>query len=325
MKKFVLRLTLFASVVFIVALAIDIFFSKQLMKLRGFTYGEGGVWHDVMSGKINADLLVYGSSRAWVHIDPKILEDSLHASSYNLGIDGHNFWMQYLRHQKYMEHNKKPQTILVCVDVLSLEKREDLYNPEQFLPYMLWDADIKRTTERYIGYNWYDYYFPLIRYHGRHSVLDTIKARLLHPGGKDIGRTKGFDGMYRKWNEDLDQAKKKMGGYEAHPDSASIVLFHQFLSDCKTDSIRVILVYTPEYIEGQTFIKNRKEITAMLENIAAKHHLPLLNYTTDSLCWNKDLFYNSTHMNYKGADLFSRKLAYDLKKYVQPTLEKSDP
>lgn len=325
MKKFVLRLTVFALVVILIATGLDMLFSKQLMKLRGFAFGEGGVWNDIIKGNVNADVVVYGSSRAWVHIDPQILEDSLKTSSYNLGMDGHNFWMQYLRHQKYMEHNRKPQTILVCVDVLSLELREDLYNAEQFLPYMLWDSEIKKTTQRYIGYKWYDYYFPFIRYHGKHSVMETVFKSFVAPGSSDIGRTKGFEGMYRKWNEDLTEAKKKMGSYVAHPDSVSITLFKQFLSDCKTDTIQVILVYTPEYVEGQTFIKNRKEIIAMLEDIAAKHEVPLLNYTTDSMCMNKDLFYNSTHMNHIGAEIFSQKLAHDLKQYVKPAIQKSDP
>jgi hypothetical protein len=45
-----------------------------------------------------------------------------------------------------------------------------------------------------------------------------------------------------------------------------------------------------------------------------KYDIPYLDYSNDTMSFNKVYFYNSTHMNIRGAELFSKKLVMDLKK-----------
>jgi len=47
-----------------------------------------------------------------------------------------------------------------------------------------------------------------------------------------------------------------------------------------------------------------------------KFDCPVLNYTYDSLSYDTNYFYNVTHLNKKGAELFSTNLALDLKELV---------
>ena len=79
----------------------------------------------------------------------------------------------------------------------------------------------------------------------------------------------------------------------------------------------MIFVYTPEHIEGQHFVSNRAEIMAFYKKIADKYNIPFIDYSADSMCYNKDYFYNSEHLNLKGANMFSQKLASDLKKIIK--------
>ena len=91
-------------------------------------------------------MAIYGSSRAWLHIDPEIIEDSLDLTSYNFGIDGHNFRLQYLRHLEYLRKNNKPHIILHSIDIFTLQYEHDLFHMEQFLPFMLWNNNIRKYT-----------------------------------------------------------------------------------------------------------------------------------------------------------------------------------
>ena len=144
----------------------DYFISNNHKKNHKYP-GEIEVWNDIYAGNINSEIAIYGSSRAWVHIDPSILEDSLNLKAYNFGIDGHNFWLQYLRHKEYLKYNNAPKIILLSVDVFSLQKRKDLYELNQFLPFMLWNKNIIKFTSSYNGFTYKDYYFPLLRYKGK--------------------------------------------------------------------------------------------------------------------------------------------------------------
>lgn len=307
MKKFVRRLLFFFVPPILVLLPIDIYLSKGL-KNTSLAAAEYEVWNDLFYNNISPEVAIYGSSRAWVHIDPMIIEDSLGLSAYNFGIDGHNFWLQYYRHKNLLK-NTTPKTIIHSVDINTLKKRMELYNYEQFLPYMLWNREIYEATKNYEGFNIVDFTIPLARYIGKNK---TLNAMMLRSKGKSI-RTQGFQGQNREWNDDLKRAKTQMGSYTADLDNASVELFRQYIQECKSLDINLILVYTPEYIEGQQFVTNRSEIMTLLKGIAQENNLPFLDYSDHYLSMDKKYFYNSMHLNATGAEIFTRILAHDIK------------
>lgn len=288
----------------------DVFISF-LLKNTHTNPGEYEVWNDIYDANIDCDLAIYGSSRAWVQIDPKIMKDTLNLISYNFGIDGHNFWLQYLRHSEFLKNNSAPKSILIAVDVFSLDKRPDLYNKEQFLPYLFWKKEIQNYTISYEGLNFVDYYLPLTRYFGVIDIFNLITLNYLK--STENYRVAGFRAMDSEWNDDFQIAKSKMESYKAKIDPASKKLFERFIHECDSLDIQLILAYTPEYIDGQNFISNRSEIVEMFSNYARENDLIFLDYSSDSICLDKSNFYNSTHLNRRGATKFTKKLARDLK------------
>jgi len=313
MRKFLKNILLFILSIILLAYPLDLFISYNLKKSNTYVDGEYSTWNDLYNGEINADIVIYGSSRAWVHINPALFEKSFGLATYNLGIDGHNFWLQYLRHKTLLQYNKKPKYIILSVDIYSLQKRGDLYNYEQFLPYMLLEKDIKNYTSSYKGFSSLDYYYPLIRYVGnKNAVMQSIANSLLFFKSKPK-RIKGYEGQDRNWNNDLFKAKQKIKHYEGKLDAASLKLFNNFLKECDEKDIKVILAYTPEYVDGQSFVKNRKEIITLFENFSEKYKIPFLDYSANEICTKKEYFYNASHLNKRGATLFTNMLIKDLK------------
>lgn len=312
MKKFLTNILYFLLPAIIIAYPLDSVMSHFLSQSNTYP-GEYEIWNDIYDAEANCDIAIYGSSRAWVHINPKILSDSLGVKVYNFGIDGHNFWLQYLRHLELLKHSEKPKTIILSVDVFSLQKRTDLYQLDQFLPYMLWNSNIHEYTNSYIGYNEFDYYLPLIRYSGKTNALKLIIKNIVNGQSNIRYRQNGFSGMDREWNADLDKAKKKRESYKINTESNSIVLFEKFINECKANNIELILVYTPEYIDGQNFVVNRDDIIHIYRDFSMKYSIEFYDYSNDSLCFNKKYFYNASHLNSSGAEIFSKKLANDLK------------
>ena len=316
MDKFIKKVAYFLILLIILSLPLDYTISYFLK--NSFVYpGELEVMNDIYNRKANCEIAIYGSSRAWVHINPKLIEDSLNQKAYNFGIDGHNFWLQYLRHIEYIKHNDRPKLIVLSVDMFSLMKRKDLYQPNQFLPFMLWNKNITRFTSSYVGFSKTDYYIPLIRYIGKatalNSALETAFKSTIKKSNIPPIRHKGFAGMDREWNKDLEKAKSNKIEYEIKLDMNSINLFEDFIKECQKTKVELILVYTPEYIEGQNFVANRDNIIRVYKEFSVKYHLQFFDYSTDEICFNKSLFYNASHLNKYGADLFTNKLIGDLK------------
>lgn len=313
MKKFIKQVLLFIAPIIILAYYIDLFISNNLKKSNWFANKEYPTWNAIIEGKVNSDVLVYGSSRAWVHIDPAMISDSLGISSYNLGIDGHNFWLQYLRHRMLLKNNKKPKLIILSIDHATFQNSEDLYNLEQFLPYMLWNNDIEQFTTSYEGFNFFDYNVPLIRYYGNYI---SIKLAIRYYTGylsNPIHRIKGYEGQDAVWNGDFEKAKLTMKQYKIKFDYQTIVLFEQFIKECQQNNIKLIFVLTPEYIEGQKFIENRQEFLALCQKYNQFYQIPFYDFSNDSISYQKKYFYNATHMNKLGSQLFTKKLIDTLK------------
>jgi hypothetical protein len=307
MKKFIKHFLLFVAPIVILAYFVDVFISNNLKKCNGVAIGEYTTWNDLNEGKINSDIVIYGSSRAWKHLSPKIITQKTNISAYNLGIEGHNFWLQNLRHKILLKKNKKPKLIIFSVDIFTLQKNKDLYNSEQFLPYMLWNNQIEETTISYNGFNRFDYIIPLIRYYGKYKEVVTAVSVFLKPTNNKIKRVNGYQGQNKKWSDDFSKAKLKMNKYKISLDEKTVVLFEKFLKDMNEEGVKVVFVYTPEFIEGQKFIQGRKELISLYSKFSKQYNIPFYDFSKDAICYRKDFFYNSNHLNKEGAELFTRK------------------
>ncbi len=94
---------------------------------------------------MSSDVIIQGNSRAVHHIDPKILDSVLYIDSYNLGMDGCSFNLQYARFKIFEKYNKKPKLIIQSVGVLS----RTTVLPPHFLPYI--QEDLLKDELQKIG------------------------------------------------------------------------------------------------------------------------------------------------------------------------------
>jgi hypothetical protein len=309
-KKFILKFILFFSILFALFYLFDFFISNRIKKSTSLAKGEYTVWNDIYKGNINSDMVIYGSSRAWVHINPHLLTNAFHISCYNMGIDGHGFLLQNFRHKELLRFNKRPKVIIYSVDMFTFTKATGLYNNEQFLPYMFFDMQIENATKNFDGFKLADFFIPSLRYYGKKNLLkEAFKTNL-----STTGRIKGYMGRDKVWNNDLDDAKEKIGSYNIKIDSSLVTDFENFLEECKKNNTLVILVYTPEYIDGQKFVANRDVVIQVFKNLSTIHNVHFYDYSSDSISYQKKYFYNSLHLNKAGSTLFTNLLIADFKK-----------
>jgi hypothetical protein len=305
------KIFLFILPFILLAYGLDHFLSSTLKKSNSFADGEYPVWNDLYNGEINSDIVIYGSSRALVHIDPGMISDSLLTTAYNLGVNGHSFKSQYFRHKLLMKLNKKPGIIIQTLDVTSFEKSSDLYNPDQYLPYMLNNKEMMLSA--YNGFSPVDYKLPVIRYYGKKEAFIEFIKLLVRPAGNSVLRIRGYQGKDLTWNDDLMAAQQKLGSLEVRSDTSMIRLFEDYLNECLRQDIKIVFVNTPVFIEGQRFVSNWAEIMELYYRLSQKYKIPFFDYTNDSISYHKEYFYNSGHLNKTGAELLTAKLINDLR------------
>lgn len=309
MKKSLIKVAIFTCMLSTLAIALNYFLDTQMKLLK---YEDASVWNEITKGGIDADVIIMGSSRAATHIDPSLITEATGKSCYNLGMMGHNFYLEEARYRYYLQHNKAPKTIILSLDYESLQRRSDLFNHTQFVAY-LQDPIIAQATKQYEGFSKYDYQIPLLKYVGEQTLIFSLFRNYIYPEKNQPDRVNGFYARKGHWNDGVDKTLDTLKPYTVYADSLSLTAFNHFVQNCINQKIQLILVHTPVHPLGQEKVINRQQIIYLYHATAQEWALPFLDYAQDTMCNNKALFMNSTHLNRSGADFFTRKLILDLK------------
>ncbi|WP_158848176.1 hypothetical protein [Algibacter sp. L1A34] len=311
MKKFIGNIILFCSIIISILYLLDYTVTKGLRKTHFHTFNN---LTKIYNSELNSDLIINGSSAAKFQISPYLLDSILELNSYNLGMEGIGFIPQNLQSDLYLKYNKKPKIVLQILGDLELFKREKLIGYMQFSPY-LDTNEVKKVTKMYKGFSVLDYYIPFIRYYG--SPLDIIDG-FFSFFGLELRKPTGYKGYFEQnleWNSAFDKFKKNYkDGRFIKMDPESMKLFEIYIAKCKKSKINIFFVYPPNYYEYNQYIKNQDQIISYYTKISKKYQVPFLNYSNNSLSLSKEYFYDSQHLNKKGAELFTKILAQDIKK-----------
>ena len=315
MKRFLLHASLFVLIVLLAASVADWVVTSGLRESRLDSYSE---WNDIRDGKAAADILIQGSSRAWVQFSPAIIGGRVGMTCYNLGVDGYPVGMQLARYRLYREHNPKPRVIVQSVDLYGLVNRDGIFEPEQFLPYLN-DPALQGELSQLHYFGWFDHDLPLVRY--RAEWRTVYRGAMEALGLRSYAGTKvnGYQGQDLTWDPALlaaYMASHPNGVMQAHLPQIEAEL-DAFLGQCEREGVLVVLVFSPEYIRAQPLTTDRQEILDVYRRLADEHGFPFLDYSTDPICSDTKYFYNSQHMNRRGAELFSTEFARELAALLQ--------
>ncbi len=310
MRRFLVRGALFSVIALGAAFVCDHVVSRGLRETRHLEFAE---WNDIFDGAIHADVVVSGSSRAYVQVDPRILDSLLKCTSYNLGMDGSDFLLQSARLETYLKFNRKPKIILQILEARSLEKLDNIFQYEQFFPYFS-DSSLHNVIRQYQTYSPAEYKIPFLRYRHDHRLITLGLLEYFHlyhvsTNGKD----RGYAGVERRWDDSFQKfIRDHPNGYRVKVDVPLVEIFENYLQKCKANNIAVVMVYAPEYKDAHRYITNRDSIMYLYRNFSTTYGVPFLDYSDSIISSNKNYFYNSQHLNKRGAEKFSRMLARDV-------------
>ncbi len=294
MKKFCIKILLFLVLTYSVSLIIDIGISK-IAQPRG----EYSSWKDLYDNNINADLLVFGSSRAMNQFNIQIIEDSLNRSAYNLGLSSARIEMSLLR---LIEHlrvcSNKPKYVTLEIDWLTIDNEKFLYTPWQIFPYMLFNSNIYTYTHHFKGFNNHFYIIPLARY-GKY-FFEIFKNRYRTYARNSNVEPKGYVAFKGHWN-----GNTNIGEINASIHPEEIKYLNEFVTVCKSNKIKLNFVYAPEYIEATKIVKNRDVVIDYIKKYADEHSIPFIDFSQEEFCSDTTFFYNNRHLNSLGADKFT--------------------
>lgn len=285
---------------------------RMTYRIRHSQVREYVIWEDIFHSRINADMIVLGSSRAYAHYNPAIFEVNNNVCFYNLGLNGKLADMDVFRYHQYKKHNNKKPKIVLWDVMYSMFGYSEGYGDEQFMGY-IHNKDIwKEIHNRRHKITYFDRFIPLLRY-WRKGMIHTFPNAVMNV----------YHG-YRKEYTPFDNSELlniKDHSIKPSLNKDVVLLFKKTIEEIQQDGSRVVLVYSPLYIQGQNKIDNFEKIIDTFQTISNEEHCLFLNYLNDSINYDSTLFKNASHLNYMGADIFSLMLAHDIDSIFHLTVQ----
>lgn len=317
------RIVAFFGVIVALAYGLDAVISSGLRRIPTSKYGA---LNQVIEGKVNADIVINGSSRALVHYDPRHLEQATGLTAFNLGMNGTHIDVQLAILRTYLKHNRKPRLVIQNLEAFSFvtTRPGEIYDPALYIPYLR-EPELYRSLLRIDPAVRKWKYIPLYGYAVEDLRFTWVRGLLawgeVHPREDYI---KGFNPRNLSWTEDFDRFKATVGKgitYEIEP--AGVQALRDLIAVCRDAGIGILLVYSPEYVEAQNLVQNRAEIFATFQRLRAETGVSFWDLSNSPLSGRRELFYNSQHLNAAGADNFSQQLGQRLRS--EPLLRSNSP
>lgn len=292
-----------------IAVVGDIIVSRGLRKtnIRPFA-----VWNDIYNeNNLDNDLVFLGASSVWAHYNPRIFDSILDINTYNLSIVNNPWYpCQQLRYYTYVRHTRKPQYVVINIDMSTFGILGEPYEREQFFPYFWIDDSLISQIREEKEITFMDRYCPFWRYIG---YRDRIEAGVASTLGKkhfeDDVIYKGFTPNTNPWvRASLDILDSIT--IEWYPENVDKMI--EFIRLRQEEGQTVYLTKTPLYYELQERLTNREEMNNIYDSIARVTDVVLFDYWTHPIITDTTYFYNPSHLNADGATVISTQLAHDL-------------
>ena len=267
------------------------FLFEELIIYRTETNGAYKIKR-ILSNDIANEIPIFGSSRAEANFVPSLIYED-NCFNYGMSGTGANVWLFFLE----KEINKKKKTpIIINYDLGGLKYADG--NLSNYIPNWKTTKDILNTEEiyrynlsffKYFGY--YEYYLKLF-----------LNERFNVTKGNDNGGNFEENVLTISKFEDLVKKRKNT----AYSFTNNKQLLSKFTNLINSTERTIVLVISPYHISCFDSTQNIDEENNLLKELDLKGNVELIDFR--NLISEDSLFFDTTHLTYNGAKIFSKKL-----------------
>lgn len=298
MKKLIFKIFLWIAIIVVLDMCFGV--------VMGYLYmnSKGGETHKqvYITEKSNEDILIFGSSRASHHYDPRIFQDSLGMSCFNCGYDGNGILLNYCNFSR-ITNRYIPKYIVydVCAgfdylvgdNITYLKRLRPFYTRENVVKNLICEIDKKERLKCRSSFYRYN------------SLAVSIILNYFVNNRFEL-----INGYYPLKGTMLKEPEEH--SYDKDPfkclDSLKIKYLSKFIDDCRQKDITLVFCISPYYKRSDL-----KEYDPLFD-IAVRNNIPVLDYSTEqAICNDPSLFSDGTHLNEAGAEKYSRTVVSDIK------------
>lgn len=304
MKKFIIVLL----TGFVIVAALD-FAVGSVLRYFYFT-GDSGINYRTSFSmqETKADVLIFGTSRAYHHYAAELIEDSLGMSSYNTGRDGEYIFYQTAVLKAVLERYVPKLIVLDFAGSFNFAQ-EDYDRLSVLLPYYKDHPEIRDILELRSKFEKYKLASRIYPYNS--GVFTIASGNMAFNKNRTSNKDyHGYVPLHGLLTKELHSVKipkvDKLDGNKVH-------VFKAFLEQATAKDIQIVVVNSPYY-----YLYEQDESIDIAKAICAEFNVPFYDFSNNAeFLAHADYFEDETHLNKMGAEIFTNKVIQLLKEDVR--------
>lgn len=247
-------------------------------------------------------LIVFGSSRANHNYVPELLEDCLHLSTYNAGIDGQSIPF-HLSVLKCIKPRSSPAIIILDLNTDEFTKSTLAYDRlYALLPYYYSHKEIQPVINLRSEFEPLKAWSQLYRYNS--FILPILFNNIMHRADDS---KKGYVPLYKTLANQVHPIPIKI---DTVLDPEKIELFKSFIKEATNSNCRVFVFVSPIFQETSTISST---INAA-ENICKQEQVSFINHSgLKDFKGHPEYFQDIFHLNKWGAEIYTRVVSEEIR------------
>jgi len=252
------------------------------------------------------DVVFLGSSRVAMHYNTAMFDSLTGSNSFNLSLSGATPRVSLAALKAYLEKSAVPKYIFLETDLHNVHANGDIMESNNYFPFFQNQTLLNEFNQidprmKHFYYNAF-YSSP---YTGYKNISTSLHSWFGVKGKIDDRFYKGYVKNDYENGSCLQLVKPYKGGFSAMNGK----YFEEIIRFCKQKNIQLVLVSSPMFAGGKIDLLNKGQIVTTLDAYAQLYGLQHWNLSSTPYCNQRNLFIDHFHMNYKGARLFTAKLA----------------
>ena len=286
-----------------VAMVLGVFQYSITYLMKTIKTHEVGKINRILFSDEKFDITFWGSSTTQNHFNDSLIGAQLNKKAFNFGINGTSIdqYQGLLNH--YLDRADSGEIVVIGLDIHGLVKRKALYQSYYYIhtlsnPYLF--QALKNID---FGYVWKSEFVPFYKLtqYGKHN-LTVIKKELVK---KPKLPKFGFYPQFKSWQSKKEARQDgEIALDSAYANVQVITNLNQIIDKGLKKGIQFIIVATPLFRNVDRKVKGIETFEKSIFALEQKG-VKVFNFINHKICMEKDLFYNNTHLNNTGANLFS--------------------
>ena len=290
----------------------NIFFGVVLITLTDFALGNilsyyyfnvksGGIYEANQSfTKTKSDILIFGSSRANHHYNPKIIESETNMSCYNTGRDGYflPFYQTALLHSVLNRYT--PKKIILDFGGSFTYSQKDLDRLSALMPYYENNKEIGHIIKLKSRFEAIKIYSKTYRFNS--MLASIIKGNFFQDDSNKYNGYKPLLGQIDPeiiYSENIKQSNLNI-------DEDKLYILEEFFHLSKKNNIELFVVYSPFF---EKLSSTHDETLEIVKLLSKKYSFEFIDFSSDDEFLGKNhLFKDKDHLNNIGSNMFTEKL-----------------